>query len=309
MRRVWLGLIIAGSTACTPSAVQFEHQSELGANTRGVALAADGADGVAGMFGTTCRVTVATADIGADYDFPTNEEMVVDNSMMFGDAAVLVLSDFGAHVTYPDNTWNFDSDDFNTPGVVDGMIFEEGVTLLVDDGTEGCKVEWNSGSDVASTAIPGAFCDAAIAVDRSTGQAFVANGDEILSVTQDGYTVIGTGADLVVWDGSASVLYAALTGDSSFWGYEANGATRFEIDLGGAVTAMDTMGPVAQAAVMVEKAGGAGALITVDGNTGEILSTLATPSAVDEIDLSDNGRSMALVLPREVHFFNVKSAY
>lgn len=308
MRSLTLVLLATGASACSTSAVNFEHRSNLEVNTRGVALATSGDSSVAGMFGTTCHIAVADASVGEDYNFPTENEMVRDNSTIHGDPAVLVVSDFGAHVTYPENTWDWSTDDYTTPGVADGQIFEDGVVLLVDDPTDGCRVDWNSGSDVVSTAVPGAFCsNTAITVDRRSGDTYLANGDEIIAVTEDGFTVIGVGADLVVWDRDAQVLYAGLYGDTSFRGLESDGGVRFDLQLEGTITSFDAMGPLAQAAVMVERPGGSGALITVDGFTGEITSTLSTPSAADTVETSENGQSMALVLPREVHFFSVKS--
>jgi hypothetical protein len=62
---------------------------------------------------------------------------------------------------------------------------------------------------------------------------------------------------------------------------------------------------LAQAVVMVSLDSGLGALVTVDGFTGEITSTLTTPEAATHVETDDEGKSLALTLAREVHFFSV----
>ena len=305
MRVLWLGLVAVGAAACATPAVNFEHQSELAVASRGVALNTEGLDGIVGMFGTTCRVNVNDGSIGEDYNFPTEDEEVVDAAVLYGDNAVLVISDMGAHVTYPDRVWDWGTDDFGGPGVLEGGITDDGVAMLAGDP---CRVDWSSGTDAVSTGVPADYCaGASFSVDRDDGRVFVANG-EVAKVTEEGYETIADGADLVVWDMEAQVLYATLVGSSTLHGIEADGALRWTTEVEGAIVSLDVMGMLGQAAVMVEKENGAGALLTVDGYTGEITSELATPSAAEAVESSDNGKTLALVLPREVHFFNVRSA-
>jgi len=305
MRTLLLGLVAVGAAACATSPVNFEHQSELAVASRGVALNTEGLDGIVGMFGTTCRVNVNDASIGEDYNFPTDDEEVVDAAVLYGDNAVLVISDMGAHVTYPDRVWDWGTDDFGGPGVLEGGITHDSVAMLAGDP---CRVDWNSGSDAVSTEVPSDLCaGASFSVDRDDDRVFVANGD-VVKVTEDGYETIGDGADLAVWDMEAQVLYATLVGSSTLYGIEEDGTMRWTTEVDGAIVSLDAMGTLGQAAVMIEHENGTGALLTVDGYTGEITSDLATPSAAEAVESSDNGKTLALVLPREVHFFSVRSA-
>lgn len=307
MRNMWLGLVLAGAAGCSSQAVNFEHQSELEVNTRGVELDDSGGAAVAGMFGTTCRVAVSDASVGEDYDFPTDNEEVQDAGILNGEDAVLVQSDLGAHLTYPDRVWDWSTEDFGTTGVVEGRIFDDGVALLTDDGN--CHVEWQGGDTDVSVDMPADLCvggsSFTVAPD---GQIFVANGGEIVTATAEGSEGLGADAELVVWDDAAQVLYTAFVGDSVMTGLEADGTVRWTTDLDGAVVSFDAMGPLGSAAVMVEKDNGTGALLTVDGFTGDVTSSLATPSAAEEVEVSSSGDSLALVLNREVHFFNVRQA-
>ena len=309
MRNVWLGLVVAGAAACSTPASTFEHRSELEFATRGVALAAGGEDGVVGMMDTTCQVDVSDARIGSDYNFPTSDEVVHDNSLIGTTPAVIVISDIGAHVTYPGRTWDWTADDYGRPGIVAGRIWSEGVLLLGDDGAGGCELSWfvNEGADVSSLSVPGAACGGGgLAIDRLTGHVYVGTGEGILSADPSGTSDLPVEADLVVYDAAADVLYAALAGDSMLYGLEVDGTQRWATDMGGAITSFDAMGSLAQAVVMVSLDTGLGSLMTVDGFTGAITSNLTTPEAALHVETDDEGKSLALALAREVHFFSVE---
>ncbi len=308
MRCFGLGVLVLGVSACGSQSMHFEHQSELPVTTRGVAIDASGTDAVAGMFATTCRVSLADGAIGEDYDFPTDSEKVVDHSTLFGESAVLVISDAGAHTTYPDRVWDWSTQDHPSDGVVDGRLWSEGVALLDNSSGGGCQATWVAGSDVTRTPLAASSCDgASVSVDRDTGTMFIGAGAEVVKATAAGSSVIGHDANLVAWDVRAQVLYAAQAGDSTLYGLEADGSVRWMSDLEASIVSLDAMGPLGRAAVMVANDSGTGSLLTVDGLTGEIASTLGTPEAADQVRISDNGRAMALILPREVHFFRVQS--
>jgi len=305
MRHVWLGLVIAGAAACNNPSSTFEHRSELEFATRGVALAPDGDDSVVGMMDTTCQVTVADARIGSDYDFPTATETVHDNSLLYGEATVIVISDQGAHVTYPERFWDGMAEDFGNPGVVDGRVYGEGIVLLGDTSEDGCELQWATESDIAAVAVAGMCSGAGMAIDRESGRVWLGDGDKIVSALPGGSSDITQAADLVAWDSAAEVLYAAKAGQPILHGLEADGTLRWASDVGGEIVAFDTMGALGKAAVMVAVDGGQGALVTVDGFTGAIETALTTPEPSLGIETSDNGKAMALTLPREVHFFSI----
>jgi len=288
--------------------MNFQHDSELAVNTRGVALSHDGVDSIIGMFGTTCRVAVRDASIGADYDFPTETEVVNDNSQMFGENAVLVVSDYGAHVTFPDRTWDFSTQDYGDPGTLEGRIWSDGVVLLSDTADAGCQLKWSDGTHVSSVSLSAGMCASpSLTVDHATGTAYVADGSDVVTASPDGATLIAHNADMVVWDDDAQVLYTAQKGDSMLYGLEPDGSLRWSADLGDSITSFDAMGGLDQSAVMLANRGGTGSLVTVDAFSGEVTSSLTTPAAANQVVLSDNGRSMALVLPGDVHFFSVKA--
>jgi len=304
MRHVWLGLVIAGAAACNSSSSTFEHQSELEFATRGVALSPGGDDSVVGMMETTCQVDVLDARIGDDYDFPTAAESVHDNSLLLGEDTVLVISDAGAHVTYPERFWDGMTDDFGRPGVVDGRIYADGIALLGDDGEEGCELEWYNGSDVASLSVASMCAGAGMAIDRETGRVWLGDGDKVVSAQPGGSSDVDQAADLLAWDASAQVLYAAKAGATVLHGLEADGTLRWASDVGGAIVDFDSMGDLGKAAVMIAR-DGQGAIVTIDGFTGTIEGEMSTPEAALDLETSDNGKAMALVLPREVHYFEI----
>lgn len=301
MRNVWIGLVLAGAAGCSTQAVTFEHQSELETNTRGVALLDDGLRGQAGMYGTTCRVNLTDASIGEDEDFSSEEELVVEGGTILGEPAVLVLSDLGAHLTYPNGGFGV-YDNYENPNVVDGAIYDEGIVVLLNDGA----VQWVN--DGVVTAVPAVIDSPAygIAVTPS-GTVFVGTSAGVITVDAGGTpSTVADAADIVVWDDVAGVLYTATSGTPTLSGIELDGNVRWTTELSGNITAVDAMGPLAQAAVMVENPSGTGELVTVDGFTGGVTSSLTTPGTAEALVMSGNGKSMALVLGSEVHFFNVR---
>lgn len=301
MRNVWMGFLLAGMTGCSTQAVNFEHQSELEVNTRGVALLDNGLHGQVGMYGTTCRVNVADASIGEDYEFPGDDEAVVDAGTIDDAAVVLVVSDIGAHLTFHD-TFGVQPLDFEDATIVDGAVYNDGIVTLHDDGS----VKWWVDGNVVATQTDVALSNRLTVTPE--GIAFVGTTNGVVVVDGEGSSTTIDGAELVTWDEFAGVLYTAAAGDTWLSGVEGDGTVRWTTEMPGAIVAIDTMGPLASAAVMVEHANGTGELVTVDGYTGEITSSLTTPSAARSIHTSGNGRSMALALDREVHFFNVRGS-
>ena len=78
---------------------------------------------------------------------------------------------------------------------------------------------------------------------------------------------------------------------------------RWNAVLPGNVVAIDVM--KGSVAVMIALGNGTGELIVLDGITGLETSNLTTPTPAEDVKVSPDGDTLAMVLPREVHFFNV----
>ena len=297
MQKLWIGILALGAVGCAGESSQFQHESALDVATRGVALADNGADAHAGMFGTTCSVDVQTASIGNDYDIPGESDEVADAGQIRGEDAVVALGDDGVHVIYPDRGWTADTD--NMAGSYrSAQVYDTGILTLDAD----CTLAWSDAD--RSAALPVSSCDAvSLATDRMGEVAFAAVDGTVYAATDAGVITVADGIDHIAWSDDAGVLFAAASGDTTVQGYDMDGALRFDAAVGGEVISLDALG--AQAAIVLAQ-GNAGELALLDGVTGELTSSLATPTPGDAIDAAANGSALAVTVGNTVHFFSVR---
>jgi hypothetical protein len=156
MRHVAWGLVAAVATGCAGQSVEFQHTSELEVPARGVAMRPDGFDAQVGMYGTTCRVTVSAAQVGADVDFPSDQEVVQDGGLVDGELAVVVTSPDGVHLNFPDRGYDGGVETTDLPTALQARVFDDGVATL----DAACGVSWAHGAsrDVTSVGV-GGVCD------------------------------------------------------------------------------------------------------------------------------------------------------
>ncbi len=287
-RFVLTALVLATATGCSAPGT-FTHSGTLHSETRGVILESD-STAQAGMGGATCEVTISNGEIGDDVSVAWGDDQVSD----FDGELVLVMDEEGLY-TYEPGAWSGDLVD--TGGYVDAAFVDTGV-VGVTERLGGLEVNW-SGDVNASTQVPGSSVSD-MATDAATGTVFVATDEGVIAANTDGATAIGQG-DLAVWDSAAEVLYTATTGGSELVALESAGATRFTVELDGSVTALTALGTSGQAMVMIERANG-GELVTIDGWTGEVLSTMSTPGITDELASSDSGDTVAIVKRWNTYF-------
>ncbi len=280
---------------CDYQAGQFDHQATLHTQTRGVVVHENGDVAQAGMFGTTCDVYTGDASIGTDYDYASDEEVVTDIHM----GEVLIVSPDSIIIQDGRN-----AGEVAQPGVVDSRLTDDGF-VSVSGNDAGCSVSW-TGDMTVSTAVDSGLCNStSMSVDRTNGNAFVGTADGAFGVDADGATQIDTVSDLISWDPTAEVLYAATSGGIEVLGLEADGTERWSVQLDGAVASLEAMGTLGQAVVSIQKYSGHGEIVTIDGITGEVLTAVATPSAADDLASSEDGSMVAVTTESAVHFFKM----
>lgn len=293
MRVLSVGLALLVATGCTTNQVGVQHTAQLETRTRGLALLDDQDSSQVGMSANTCQVQTTTGAIGMDVDVaPAEDDYVTDavgtDSVIVGQGGVYVLdgSGFGSGAPVVEMA-----------DVADARLTQNlDIVAVTNTGT----VTWN-GADPVQTSGASDF-----AIDRLTGTAFVVDGSGLTAVTPDGTTSTAEGAfDLVAYDPATEAVYVAAIGGSEVRALEVNGTQRWAADLGGLITSLDDMGSAGSVAIMMELENGNGELVVLDGRSGEQLSSIITPTAADELMVGNNGESMALVLPNEVHFFAV----
>lgn len=310
MRGIGMSLVLlVAATGCSADQVSYEHRSSLETRTRGVALLDSGDSAQVGMSGNTCEVATSSGMIGADYDVAMGEDDHVQDA--FG-TDVIVVGASGIYVVEQGGTgwWDDGGTTVDAFGVDEARFTESGFAALQTEG-EACEVTWygTDGTATGELSIDASLCGGAFAVDRVGGTAFVGTPDALAIVTPQGVTNGAIAGDLVAWDATAEAIYVASAGGTQVHALAADGSVRWSVDVGAPVTSLDDMGDVGRVAVMAGT-DEAGELLILDGTTGEIASTLVTPSAAQTIVSSGDGRTMAMVVESmgrpEVHFFGTR---
>ncbi len=294
MNRVPLFLAMALSVgACkTDDTLHLEMMSSMQSATRGVVLYPDGQRGHAAMWDTTCQFDTLNGWLIEDYDLPTDIEDVQDQYR----GKVLGHSPQGLHVVQNR------AEDVLLDDVIHGRFLDDGTVAMVRDTRSGCVVE----IDGQAATVDDAVCDprTEITVDRE-GELYAATGSELLRMGKDGSENLYGDADLVVFDPATGLVYAAKTGDQHVSGLYRDGALAWRTRVPGYVHSLDRMGDRGNALVMVDDPKGGGALIVIQGDSGEIITDHSTPSGDGDVVMSDDGRTLAVVMPTDVYFYDV----
>jgi hypothetical protein len=306
---VRFGLLLVVLSGCQQESATFAHRGELNVQARGLSLYEDGESGSAGMWGTTCDFETKSGSTTNDWDYPGEQDEVLDASTTaIGTNAVLVTTPGGLFITRP-----FDFPEqirVRLPGVIDGQFIDGGIAVLRDSPRGGCTVSWRNETEatVVNTSVPDELCDAqnpSIAVDADSGLVVVGTGEQGAVVTDDDLVLVDGLGDLVAWDPYTDTIYSSNKGSDLVSGYKLDGTAVWSTPVSGAVLSLDSMGAAESVLVMLEKPDRSGELVILDGYTGIEQTTVPTPSAAQEIDVSDNGTVLALVLPDTTHFYDL----
>ncbi|TNE92627.1 MAG: hypothetical protein EP330_01395 [Deltaproteobacteria bacterium] len=294
--------------AACDGGLQFAHTSTLHQSTRGVALQ-DGDYARVGMSGTTCDVDTSYAGVSTDYDYAGSEDTIHDVE----NGKVVVTSDDGFHIVDRNPATMGQDQDIPASNAhanwTQAVATDDGAVAFGETST-GCLIEWAGyGDDVAATLKP-SVCEAtpAIAADPVTGNTLVGTADGISIATPVADTVepmIDEGADLMVFDSSTELVYAAIRGETEVRAMDFDGNVVWRTDLMGAVTDIEDFGDRMSALVTVAFDDGTGSVFVLDGLTGEITSEMGTPDGNQQLAASEGGGQIALVREGEVHFYEV----
>jgi hypothetical protein len=290
IRGIILSLLLFGCTLTDD--VGLTHRSTVATRTQGFGLNYSGEFAQIGMMDNTCRVQTQTGFIGADYDVVSGEEDKVED--IYG-PSVLVVGASGNNA-YILNATNLSNSIIYSGPVDQAKFIDNGAVILSD-----CNVNWLSEDSIFSAAVP---CGGQLSVNPIDGTVYLGTTENIVVVTPDGLQTTDSSGSLVAFDSSLNILYSGRVGDSFVTGLQ-DGVQIWSTDLGQPVSSLDDMGERGMVAVMIGGSAG-GAVITLDGLTGEVKSNFVTPTTADSIKVSGNGAVIAIGLPNEVHFYDVK---
>lgn len=278
--------------------VGFRLKAVLDAETDGVKLHDGGATGLAAMAEQICVFDVDQGGVLADQDLSSGHETLLDAH----DGRALARSVGELHVLdaqgAPVDTLGLD--------VMDARLAGDTIVAVVP--VEGaCAAAWLDEDETVAFVAPGTDCstDIALAVDRRTGSAWIADGKVLAKVDRDGTVTRHeqARADLVAWDASTGGVVVGEIGGQWVQGVTAAGDVSWSRDLTGTLTDVDVAGDAGVVAVMSADGVG-GALELVDSLTGEPQARHPLPEPA-ELSFSSDGRDLGLVLGDRVYLYDV----
>jgi hypothetical protein len=263
------------------------------ARTKGLVLMDDGQIGHAGMVGTTCRFDTLNGWLIDDFDLPTRDERVVDTLR----GAVLG--------TNPEGLYDVQELDFiPAHEVTEARYLRGGEVVWLQGGEASCSVAYSHGEAVP---VSSELCEAgpdAVGVVRDEGSMVVGTDDETVVVDETGARALADGADFVVYDPETALIYLALEGRPTVRAIDRDGQPVWSVDLPGRITAMTRLGRRGKIVAMIASDDNA-RMVVIDGPSGEQELEVEAPSAEVELESSEDGTTLAVVLPKEIFFYDV----
>lgn len=291
MRLTTMSLTMVLLGACQGEAIELSHMSTLQEQTRGVVVMDNGLRIQAAMQDTTCIFRTLDGSFVRDHDLPTRDERIVDTYQ----GEILGSSAVGVHLVNR-------GEDVAIANVTGARLWRDGVVALhEEDG--GCTVSWNTDAHLS---VPAQLCEAdAITVDPRDGTLFVGLPGETHRIDREGHASFDSGADLIAWDRASGLVYMAVSGEPHVWATDVNGVPAWSATTPGPITALTHMGDRGLLLLMLEAGDGEGRFYVLDGQTGQRNSEHDAPGSEVEIDMSQDGTTLAVTLVDEVHFFDV----
>ncbi|TNE84444.1 MAG: hypothetical protein EP330_29975 [Deltaproteobacteria bacterium] len=291
-------LSLASLVGCATEGTSFDYQSTLSRNTRGLVLHEDGSKGHAGMLGTNCPFETEQGTVTGDYQLPDEGEKVVDSGDLIGEDTVLLLLGDDAHLL-DKSTGEYTHETLTFANLVDARLFTGGMAALTED-LGSCRLEWSDGQTSES---PCGELD----VDIVTGTAMVRHPRGVSLLDAEGARVIAEPTAHAVLDSVAAAVYVA--DGQVVRGLDHDGTVRWETPVDGEVLALSEAGATGAAAVFVGFDDGLGELLYLDGDTGAVQARVGTPGWADELTVSADGSTVALVRPSETHFYRLSGEW
>jgi len=290
---------IIATAALTLGACQVENElrfvSTLDAETNGVVLADDGNNTHVGMEGMTCTVSTEWGCPIDDADLPTTEERVLDHF----EGQTLATSIGGLH-TIDSTGWQRDADISVTS--VRAARYAAGGLMVLRGDARACFVQQGA----HETAVPGNLCteDLDVEIDRADSALYTAASDGVYAIEMTGAKKVSDG-DLAAWDPALRQLYTATAGETVLTASKRRGAEVWTVDLGLPILSIAARGNRGQVVVLAEAADEFGSLFRLNGVDGSQLGVSDLPDSEGSLEVSGNGKMVAIVRDDEVHFFSM----
>jgi hypothetical protein len=293
---------LCSAALCAGCASENEliHTSTLQSSTRGVALADDGAQGFAGMAGTTCTIDANWGCAVADADLPTSEEVVHDHWR-----DITVGGTTSSVYQIGPGGWTGEDGDVRVEQLRSARLSEAGLRIVHGDATA-CFFRDEAGH---SSAIPGAACadDADLSVDRSSGDLFAATSEGLYALRGDGAQRLGDAALHVSWDRGTRQVLAVDADAHTLRAVGLDGTTAWTRRSDTRITSLASRGGLGELLVLVQGDQGFGVVERRDASTGRVLGRTQVPDADATLLVSEHGARVAMVRDEAVHFYALEA--
>ncbi|MEN0065981.1 MAG: hypothetical protein AAGA48_27820 [Myxococcota bacterium] len=294
MRVVVVPLMAWLAIGCAPAETEIRFRSTVITESDGVAMADDGLTTYAAMQGVTCALDVRWGCPTIEDDLPTENEQVLDHL----DGTTIASSDATLH--YMDGgTWD-PSRDVAMPALRTARLSNAGLMVL-NATQERCELDIGD----ATYEVDGALCTAEdYEVDRR-GALVAVTSEGILRADANGVTKLADEGDRSAVDMARDYVYVATAGDTRLAAVDPSGAQAWSMDLENPILDVASRGDKGDVVVLTQTADGYGQIERRDGLTGETKAVRTVPSSEGELVVAANGRTLALVLPDEIHHYEI----
>jgi hypothetical protein len=270
------------------------HQSTVLTNARGVELSSDGSFAQVGMIGNTCQLDVQTGLLGYDFDvIPNEEDFVLDLS----EGQTLVIGENKNGLTVMKNNWMGETYTIDQTNVQNAAI--NGDAVVVVTGETSCSLKtFVNGQPTQDLSIP---CQTkGLEVDGDTTYLM---GDENLTVVRSGrISTLDYPSNFTSFNRTFGHIYFAL--NNSILATNKEGEQIWSLTLEKQIYSMDDSENTGDLIIMIGDSE-QGEVVILDGSNGMIKKTFITPSDVGQIKVSNNGKTLAVILEDAVHFFKL----
>lgn len=316
MRTLGMVGVVLSIGCASQTDTMFTHQGQVVAQSNGVVLSDDGSEGMAGMFGTTCVFNARSGQMGGDFDIEGTDEVVEDSN---GSGIVLTRSSTGIHEIAPyggayvettdPNSWDTESgtDGAFTTTEIDGVLAARWLgdtAVALANNQEGCALHYFDDTPWA-VALNSESCERFTAMEVAGSTLFVSSSDTTVSVVDGVASPWGmTGAKNLSWDESTQSMYLVLAGGKTLQARTPTGALVWETNTPG-ISSMTHLGPHGLVTTMEEDEAGRGLLVVRDGRTGVVIESTSTPSAGQDMTVSQDGSTLAIAVQEYIHLFSI----
>lgn len=289
-------LVLLATLAACQSESELRFVSTLDSETSGVRFSEDGTQSHVGMAGMTCTVSTEWGCPTDDADLPTEREVVLDHY----EGQTLAATADAVHIIDAEG-WVRDAD-LPVSAVHAARYTDRGV-LMLRGGSDSCEIQVGD----THTDVPDSFCVEGLQpdVDRTRGAFYIAAVDGVYALDETGAHLLAEDADLVAWDPTLQQAYLADKGGTVVTAVKRDGTLVWTTDVGLPISDLETRGTTGQVLVLVEDEDGLGSLIRLSGEDGKRMGESTVPTDEGDVVVSDNGLTVGIILPEQVHFFEL----